>query len=138
MFDHLCLYYHHDIAHVFKILFMILPCQWGLEYTNSILCRGVGPSKRFVLGMKLNCIWWWDFCSGDLASMEHPFIIPLLPLLPCSLWPKVVVLLGRYLSVKWIWLKIVFNKTVCKNKQKLLINISMIVNFTSLLKSTVF
>ena len=27
-----------------------------------------------VLGMTLNCIWWWSFSSEDLGSVEYPFI----------------------------------------------------------------
>ena len=33
------------------------------------------PKKFCVLDMTLNCIWWWDSSSGDLGSMEYPYII---------------------------------------------------------------
>ena len=53
-------------------------CQ-DLEYTKCVLCRGViSPphtlKKRDVLGMTLNCIWWWGSRSWDLQSVEFLFI----------------------------------------------------------------
>ena len=32
------------------------------------------PQKGSILHMKLNCIWWWGSNSGDLGSVEYPFI----------------------------------------------------------------
>ena len=44
-----------------------------------LLLRGKTSSKRGVLSMTLNCIWWWDYSSGVLGMMEYPLIGPLLP-----------------------------------------------------------
>ena len=38
-------------------------------------CRGVRPHpKRYFIGMMINCIWWWDFRSKELESVDYPFI----------------------------------------------------------------
>ena len=46
------------------------------------------PKKGGLLGITLNCIWWWDSSSRTSGSVEYPFM----PLLPGPLWPRVVVL----------------------------------------------
>ena len=62
-----------------------LPSWVSLEYANCILSRGVRSfQKRGVLGMTLNCIWWWGSNSGVWST-------PSLSLLPHPLWPGVVV-----------------------------------------------
>ena len=46
-----------------------------IRYTDFILCRVVRTrcKRRYVLGMTLNCIWWWDSCFVTLGN------VPLLP-----------------------------------------------------------
>ena len=40
------------------------------------LAEGFDPtSKRGVLNMTLNCIWWWGSSSKDLGSVEYLFIV---------------------------------------------------------------
>ena len=29
--------------------------------------------KGDVMGMTLNCIWWWVFCSGGMGSVKYSF-----------------------------------------------------------------
>ena len=65
----------------FLFLQSFLPYWLGLEYVNYIPCWEVRSSpKSSVLGMTLNCIWWWGSSSGGLS------------LLPDQLWPRVVIL----------------------------------------------
>ena len=57
----------------FKITFLY---WWSLEYAESITCSGVRPSsKKCVLGMILNFIWWLNPSFEDLESGELLFII---------------------------------------------------------------
>ena len=65
----------------FKIpLFLaIIFCWQSLEYVDYILCWGVRNllEKNGLLGMTLNCIWWWGSRSWDLRTvgywLEGPF-----------------------------------------------------------------
>ena len=62
--------YHNGIGfYLISILFPLF-YQWSLEYAKCIpLQRGKDPSKKSgILGMTLNCIWWWDSCSENLRS----------------------------------------------------------------------
>ena len=49
--------------------FLRVPTWRGLEYTGHILSRVVSSVHPFppktVLGMTLNCIWWWGSSSGS-------------------------------------------------------------------------
>ena len=36
------------------------------------LCRGVRSPVTSVLGMTLNCIWWWGSITGDLGNVKYP------------------------------------------------------------------
>ena len=63
---------------LFKILKLVVhfdfpPCWKRLEYTVSPAENTPPPSKRGVLGMTLNYIWWGS-SSGDMGSVEYPFI----------------------------------------------------------------
>ena len=44
----------------------------GLEYANSMYLwqRGKTPTKREVLCITLNCMWWWGSSSGDLRTAD--------------------------------------------------------------------
>ena len=48
----------------------------GLESADYILLTRdkLPPTQKGVLAMTLNCIWWWRSSSGDLGTMEYPFI----------------------------------------------------------------
>ena len=64
------------------------PSWWGFKYNDCTPYKGIRPSpKMCVLGMTLNCIWWWGSTTGDLGSVEYVS----LPLLPGPLWLRVVV-----------------------------------------------
>ena len=48
---------------------------WGLEYNECTPCREVRPpAKWYFLNMRLNCMWWLIFNSGDPGSVEYRFI----------------------------------------------------------------
>ena len=42
----------------------------NLQDKNIIIIQWL----RSVSAMKPNCIWWWGSSSGDLGSIEYPFI----------------------------------------------------------------
>ena len=50
------------------------PFGRNLNMLTVSLTEGENCSKRGVLGITLKCIWWWGFSSGDLGSVEYPFI----------------------------------------------------------------
>ena len=57
------------------LLVFVLPSRWGLEYVDCILYQGVRfLSTRGVLRMRLNRNLWGRFRSGNLGSVEYPFI----------------------------------------------------------------
>ena len=64
-----------NIKH-FKKLNQAMRYEW-VFFTSSK--KSVITEKRFDLlqkkkGMRLNCIWWWGSTSGDMWSVEYPFI----------------------------------------------------------------
>ena len=60
--------YYHNLC-------KFLPCQWASKDADCFPCCGVRtPSKRDVLNMTLNCIWWWGSSSVDPISGEYVFI----------------------------------------------------------------
>ena len=72
-----------------KTLWLKLSCWQGLEYTDCICCRGLRlppPTKKSVLNMTLNWIWWWGCSSGNLGRVGYPFcaITPRLTLIWCG------------------------------------------------------
>ena len=48
-----------------------------ISFYNKLLALSVGLTKRClyhqksVLGMKLNCIWWWDSICETLGRVEY-------------------------------------------------------------------
>ena len=55
------------------ISFNLNTFSWDLESADSIPSSKARPTKTEV--MTLNCIWWWGSSSGDLESVEYPFIV---------------------------------------------------------------
>ena len=62
----------HIFVSVHKILFTSAWWQ-DLKYTNCIPWKGVPSTKKGVLGMTLNCIWWWGSSSEDVRKIEYSF-----------------------------------------------------------------
>ena len=69
-----------DCGHILLVyLINTKLCRWCLEFADCIISKGIRPptlKKRegVVLGMTLNCVWWWGSSSRDLESVEYPFI----------------------------------------------------------------
>ena len=59
----------------------------------------VSPKKGGFLDMKLNCIWWWGSCSGDLRCVGYT--------LTAITSRSTLILWGSHLWVRWIGWKII-------------------------------
>ena len=65
----------------------LLPGPLWLEIGSTCLGSIYESKRAIVVGMMINCIWWWDSISGALGICS----ISSSPLLPGPLWPKKLV-----------------------------------------------
>ena len=69
----------------FKLTIRSHPPSWDCRKCRLHLCWEVRPSLMSVLGITLNCIWWWGTDLGALENDEY-LVIAITP------WSGIVVL----------------------------------------------
>ena len=80
-FVHLCFTFsmvHHLKRCVYMVnKLLVLIIHWCIQ-TSIFIIGFYRPIFLVILDRTQNCIWWRGSSSGDLGTMQYPFILPLL------------------------------------------------------------